>query len=207
MSPIVIVNYGMGNIGSVANAFQRLGVECVVSGKPEVISQAKAIVLPGVGAFQAAMENLRARGLDDVLNEQVLRKKKPFLGICLGLQLIAQDSVELGYATGLGWIDGHVLKLQPAGSHPVPHVGWNEINPRPQATLLGQFQEGGHFFFDHSYYLKCAPELITATCDYGGKWVASIQKDNIFAVQFHPEKSQRNGLKLLRNFTNFVDAQ
>jgi len=135
-----------------------------------------------------------------------MHHKKPFLGICLGMQLIAKDSVELGYATGLGWIDGHVLKLEPEGSHPVPHVGWNDVQHSPDTPLFGQIQAGAHFFFDHSYHLQCQPELITATCDYGGKWTAGIQQENILAVQFHPEKSQRSGLRLLRNFLKFVDV-
>jgi len=206
MSQIAIVDYGMGNIGSVANAFLRLGSNCVVSDDPKILRQAKGIVLPGVGAFHAATGNIRARCLDDTLNEQVLVNKKPFLGICLGMQLVAKDSVELGYSTGLGWIDAHVLRLEPNASLPVPHVGWNEVNHTSQSPLFEQIQEGAHFFFDHSYHLQCHPELVTATCDYGGRWLASIQKENILAVQFHPEKSQRNGLRLLRNFLNFVDA-
>jgi len=205
MSRVVIVNYGMGNIGSVANAFERLGARCLVSDDPQVLCLARGIVLPGVGAFHAAVENIRSRGLDDALSEQVLHRKKPFLGICLGMQLVAKDSVELGYALGLGWIDGHVLRLEPKPTRPVPHVGWNEVRHHSD-LLFERVQEGAHFFFDHSYTLQCGPELITATCDYGGEWVASIRKDNILAVQFHPEKSQRNGLRLLRNFLNFIDA-
>lgn len=206
MSRVMIVNYGMGNIGSVANAFKHLDEICEVSDDPKRLGQSKAIVLPGVGAFHAAMENLRLRGLDDALNEQVLTRKKPFLGICLGMQLIAKDSVELEYSTGLGWIDAHVIKLNPSGSHPVPHVGWNEVSHVPGSALFAQLQEGAHFFFDHSYHLQCDLALVTAGCEYGGQWVAGIQKENILAVQFHPEKSQRNGLRLLRNFLKFAQA-
>lgn len=206
MSRIIIVDYGMGNIRSVANAFARLGADYAISNDATDFSDGAAIVLPGVGAFHAAMENLRARGLDEALGEQVLIRQKPFLGICLGLQLIAKDSVESGYATGLGWIDGHVLKLEPVPHHPVPHVGWNEVVYRPESPLFQRVEEGAHFYFDHSFHLQCSPELITSRCDYGGEWVASIQKENILACQFHPEKSQRNGLRLLRNFLSFVDA-
>jgi len=205
--PIVIVDYGMGNIGSVANALERLGAACVVSDTPESLRQARGIVLPGVGAFPMAMENIRVRGLDKVLSEEVLAHRKPFLGICLGMQLIAKDSLELGYSLGLGWIDGHVLKIEPVGSYPVPHVGWNEVIHRPTASLFSRIQDGAHFFFDHSYHLTCASELVTATCEYGGTWVAGIQKENILAVQFHPEKSQRNGLRVLRNFLNMANAR
>jgi glutamine amidotransferase len=206
MSGIVIVDYGMGNIGSVDHAFNRLGVQCTVSDQPDVVREARAIVLPGVGAFHAAMSNLRARGLDDVLNEQVLHRNKPFLGICLGMQLIAKDSVEIEYSTGLGWIEGHVVKLDPGPSYRVPHVGWNEVVYTQEFPLFKDLPGGAHFFFDHSYHLLCDQDLIMATSDYGGTWVAGVQRGNILAVQFHPEKSQRNGLRLLRNFVNFVAA-
>jgi glutamine amidotransferase len=196
----------MGNIGSVLNAFETLGVACEVAEAPDELSDAAGIVLPGVGAFHAAMDNLRARGLDYALNEQVVHRRKPFLGICLGMQLIASDSVELGYCKGLGWIEGHVVKLEPDGPLPVPHVGWNELAQRKPSPLFAQLADEAHFFFDHSYYLKCDSRLVTATCRYGGEWVAAINQENIHAVQFHPEKSQRNGLRLLRNFLNHVAA-
>ena len=157
------------------------------------------------GAFHAAMHNLHVRGFCDLLNEQVLHHKKPFLGICLGMQLIAQSSVESQYTKGLGWINGHVLKIE-THHHPVPHVGWNDVTYSQDSILFNGIKEGGHFFFDHSYHVLCDPKLVTAYCDYDGPRVASIQQDNIFAVQFHPEKSQKNGAKLLRNFLNFIQA-
>lgn len=206
MSEVVIVNYGMGNIGSVVNAFNALGERCVVSDDPASLASAGGIVLPGVGAFHAAMDNLRSQGFEDALNEQVLHRRKPFLGICLGMQLIAQDSEELEYCTGLGWIEGHVVKLETAAAQPVPHVGWNDLQRRRDTPLLNALGDDPHFFFDHSFHLQCPQELVTATCDYGGEWVAAIQQENILAVQFHPEKSQRNGLRLLRNFLNFAAA-
>jgi glutamine amidotransferase len=206
LSGVVIVNYGMGNIGSVVNAFNALGEACTVSASPADLASATAVVLPGVGAFHAAMDNLREQGYEDALNEAVIRRRKPFLGICLGMQLVAQDSEELGYSTGLGWVEGHVVKVDPAGAAPVPHVGWNELQQRRETPLLNALGEDAHFFFDHSFHLKCAPGIVTATCEYGGEWVAAIQHENILAVQFHPEKSQRNGLRLLRNFLNFAKA-
>lgn len=206
MSGLVIVNYGMGNIGSVVNAFKALGETCVVSQTPADLASASRIVLPGVGAFHAAMDNLRAQGYDDAMTEQVVHRKKPFLGICLGMQLLAQDSQELGYSTGLGWVEGHVVKLEPEGGQPVPHVGWNDLQLRRDTPLFDSLGTQANFFFDHSFHLQCAPELVTATCAYGGECVAAIQHENILAVQFHPEKSQRNGLRMLRNFLNLAAA-
>jgi glutamine amidotransferase len=204
---IAIVDYGMGNLGSVANAFARLGVLCETTADPARLREARAIVLPGVGAFRAAMQNLRSRGLDRALDEEVRGRGKPFLGICLGLQLIAQDSTEHGFEQGLGWIEGHVERIAPAAPHPVPHVGWNELRALAASPLFERVEPGAHFFFDHSYHLRCAPEIVTAECDYGGRWVAAVQKGHIHAVQFHPEKSQRNGLRLLRNFTRWLESR
>lgn len=204
VNQMVIVDYGMGNLGSVVNAFGRLGIACKVSREPHDLVAASGIVLPGVGAFPAAMQNLRARGLTDTLHDLVIERRKPFLGICLGLQLIATDSTEQGLTKGLGWIDGHVTRIAPAAQERVPHVGWNEIRTRDGATLFARLQDEAHFYFDHSYHLQCSDQWVTASCDYGGRWVAAIQKGNIHAVQFHPEKSQRNGLRVLRNFARYV---
>ena len=177
------------------NAFRLLGLSCDVSGDPGSLEAARALVLPGVGAFGAAMANLQASGLDVALREQVLVKKKPFLGVCLGMQLLAEDSTELGYHKGLGWIPGNVVRMAPRKGLPVPHVGWNTLES-------SEFPREAHFYFDHSYHFQCAPEWVLATCEYGGKWVAAVRRDNILGVQFHPEKSQRSGLKLLRKFVS-----
>lgn len=203
---IMIINYGMGNIGSVANALNALGSNYFISGRKEDLYQAGAYILPGVGAFPAAMQNLQKLALIDELTEQTLVKGKPFLGICLGMQLLAKDSMEQEYSTGLGWIDGHVLKLEPSDGLRIPHVGWNNVTFSQRIPLFGKIAGDSHFYFDHSFHFRCAEEIISATCDYGGIWVAAIQSKNVFATQFHPEKSQRNGLKLLRNFLNFVEA-
>jgi glutamine amidotransferase len=201
---ITIVDYGMGNIGSVCAALDQLGARHLVSNRRADLRDVAGIVLPGVGAFRAAMESLRALDLVDELHEQVIGRETPFLGICLGMQLLAQDSVEGGFATGLGWIDGHVLAMQPAGSLRVPHVGWNALEPRQPSVLFDRLDDDAHFYFDHSYHLQCDAGLVAAHCHYGESYVAAIQKAHILGVQFHPEKSQRNGLKLLRGFLNFT---
>jgi imidazole glycerol-phosphate synthase subunit HisH len=205
MRPVVVVDYGMGNLGSVVSAFNALGVACEASSEPKRLANASGIVLPGVGAFGAAMVNLRERGLDEALTEHVVSRKTPFLGICLGLQLIAQDSTEQGYAEGLGWIEGRVERIPVREHNPVPHVGWNEVELSNGSPLFAGIGNLAHFVFDHSYQLRCASEFVAATCNYGGNVVAAIQKDNICAVQFHPEKSQRHGLRMLRNFSRCLD--
>lgn len=204
MSEIAIVDYGMGNIESVKKAFLFLGADCTVTNQPDELRNAKAIVLPGVGAFHAAIENLHNLGLSDGLSEMVINKKIPFLGICLGMQLIASDSTEQQYTKGLGWIDANVTRIESNDLCRVPHVGWNEISYDVNSILFRHIGENPHFYFDHSYHLTCHEEVVLSTCQYGGKRIASVEKNNIFAVQFHPEKSQRNGLRILRNFINYV---
>lgn len=202
---ILIINYGMGNIGSVKNALNTLGVECIISDSKNDISSADAFILPGVGAFPAAMSNLKKLDIVDELTKQVMISRKPFLGICLGMQLLAKDSVENGYAKGLGWIDAGVVPIDREKIKRVPHVGWNNVLMEKDDVMYKRIGASAHFFFDHSFHMVCSDhEMVTGTCVYGEKMVASIRKNNIFATQFHPEKSQRNGLKLLRNFTNFV---
>jgi imidazole glycerol-phosphate synthase subunit HisH len=196
----------MGNIGSVCNALNYLGGQFTTSHRKEDLAHADAFILPGVGAFGAAMENLHKLDLIQVLTEQVLGKKKPFLGICLGMQLLAKDSYEQGYSKGLGWIDAHVVELKPSNGYRVPHVGWNNVVCKRPDPLFHNVDEDAHFFFDHSFHVRCEEELILASSNYGDPFVASIQKENILATQFHPEKSQRNGLKLMRNFLNFLES-
>jgi glutamine amidotransferase len=201
---ITIVDYGMGNIGSVCHALDFLGGSYRVSSRKEDLAGAQGIILPGVGAFGAAMQNLRDRDLVDALTEQVMNRRTPFLGICLGMQLLARDSVENGFNTGLGWLDGHVLAIEPKPEHRVPHVGWNGVQIRRSRLLFERIDGDAHFYFDHSFHLECGEEWVVASCDYGRPYVAAVQRDNLLGVQFHPEKSQRNGLKLLRNFLNAV---
>lgn len=206
MKNIVVIDYGMGNIGSVCNALDNLGCNYNVTNNKKDLMATDAIILPGVGAFGAAMENLQSLDLVGELTRQVMNKKKLYLGICLGMQLIADDSVEMGYAKGFGWIRAHVQKITPSLGLMTPHVGWNNVQYSNQTPLFERIDDGSHFYFDHSYHVQCTPELITGTCEYGGTWVSALQKDNIFATQFHPEKSQRNGLKLLRNFLNLIES-
>lgn len=204
---IMIIDYGMGNVGSVAHALDYLGGNYFISSKTNDLTKAEAYILPGVGAFSAAMENLKKLNLIDELSRQVMDKKKAFFGICLGMQLLAKDSVEQGFANGLGWINGHVLLIEPKITLRVPHVGWNNPRYKQGHLLFQRIDHGAHFYFDHSYHLQCDKSLIIATCEYGERYVAAIHQDNIFATQFHPEKSQRNGLKMLRNYLNYIEGK
>ena len=199
------MDYEVGNTYSVFHALEYLGYSKVkITDKENVISEAEALILPGVGAFDEAAKNLRKRNLDKILNEQVLVKKKPILGICVGMQMLATHSEENGIHEGLNWIEGRVKKLELPEGFRVPHVGWNNVNIDNKAPLFQKNITSTNFYFDHSYHFNCESKYISSWCDYGVKVTASVQKDNIFGVQFHPEKSQSNGLKLFRNFFNFV---
>lgn len=203
---VVIVDCGIANVGSIAHALDYLGGNYIVSDRKKDLEKADALILPGVSAFAAAMENLKKLKIIDVLEKQVIGKKKPFFGICVGMQLLALDSTEEGLHAGLGWIDGHVTILQPRAKLRVPHVGWNNVRFEQSSCFFERIDEDAHFYFDHSYHLQCEKAIVVAAYDYGTAHVAAIQKDNIFATQFHPEKSQRNGLKVMRNFLNFIEA-
>jgi glutamine amidotransferase len=196
----------MGNLQSVRNAFEFLGVPTKVSREREDIERAEAIVLPGVGAFGEAMENLCKFDLVRLLDDQVRGKRKPFLGICLGMQLIAEDSEEGGDHRGLGWIAGHVVSFPHGADVRVPHVGWSDVDPRGNDPLFAD-RRGDAYYFDHSYCVTCSADIITASTQVGVEVVAAIRDGNIAATQFHPEKSQRAGLRLLRNFVNDIIAR
>ena len=199
---IVIVDYGLGNLFSVQKAFEMLGAEVKVSGAAEDICAADRIVLPGVGAFGDGMDFLREKGLDSALTEEVMGKKKPFLGICLGLQFLAETGEEHGEHTGLGWIKGRIRKLDVEKQGlKIPHIGWNDLTMVRKSPLFAGINPVADFYFVHSYQLDCGdPADLVATATYGETITAAIQHGNIFATQFHPEKSQDNGLKLLENF-------
>jgi glutamine amidotransferase len=197
---VAVVDYGVGNTHSVANAIQFLGYAPGVTADPAALSRADALVLPGVGAFGPAMETLRARGLVDLLGELVIGKHKPILGICLGMQLMADDSEENGHHAGLGWIPGHVRRLQLPQNFSVPHVGWNDVQLIRRDPLFDRTGDAPNFYFDHSFHFVCDPSFQAAVSDYAGPVTAAVQRDNVFGVQFHPEKSQASGLKLLRGF-------
>jgi glutamine amidotransferase len=206
MKKIAIIDYGMGNIQSVANALEFLGYSAIISDKQEILQQCDAYILPGVGAFYEAMHNLTQRNLITFLTTEVIEKHKPLLGICLGMQLLMESSQEMGFHTGLGWIKGEVIAIPADDSIRTPHVGWNNLYTTKTAQLFTDLGEDGHFYFDHSFYVQCDKQYISAYCEYGPLHLtAALQKDHIFATQFHPEKSQTKGLKLLRNYLNFVE--
>lgn len=204
---IVVVDYGMGNLKSVVNALLFLRINALVSNKKQDIITADAIILPGVGAFGEAMKNLQNLGLIDTLHDQVMEKKKPFLGICLGMQLIADGSDEFGLHKGLGWIHGHVKKLDVGQNLRLPHIGWNDIQIIKQEPLFTGITVEPVYYFVHSFHFECEEKYIAAKCRYGSDFAAAVHKDNIFATQFHPEKSQHKGLRLMRNFMNHVESR
>lgn len=205
---IAIINYEMGNLQSVANVLDYLGEENVITDDPEEIKKADKIILPGVGAFGQAMENLKKLNLIPVLNEVVMKDKKPFLGICLGMQLIADKSYEIGEHDGLGFVPGEVKLIESTDANLlVPHVGWNDVTPKEGTVMYGSETKPRVFYFVHSYHFVPTNESdVSGYVDYGGQVVASIEKDNIFATQFHPEKSQKDGIALLKNFLAYKMA-
>jgi len=199
---IAIIDYGSGNLRSVYNAFRFLGQEVRVCQSPEELVRADKIVLPGVGSSKDAMEGLESRGLTGPLVDQ-LGKGKPFLGICLGLQLLFERSEESGGCDCLGLVKGQVRLFPGGGGRKVPQIGWNTVEAAGGACpLFRGIQSGSYFYFVHSYYCDCGQEgNISGRTEYGVNYASAIWKENIFAVQFHPERSQSNGLKILENFT------
>jgi glutamine amidotransferase len=201
MNPkIVIIDYGMGNLRSVQKAFEWIGIEAQVSRSKKEIGRTSAIVLPGVGAFKDCMENLEKHGLVEPLL-RFIEQGKPYLGICLGLQILFSESEEFGSCKGLDLIRGKVVKFRSDPEHKVPHMGWNTIEKEKEAPMLQGIENGDFFYFVHSYFVT--PEetqWISTFTPYGERFVSSIWKENIFATQFHPEKSQQKGLKILENF-------
>lgn len=202
---VALVDYGMGNLGSVAKALERVGFRVNRTSKAEDLKSADAIVLPGVGAFGDAMKHLKELKLIDTLKGEIIDRKKPFLGICLGLQLLFERSYEFGEHRGLGIFEGEVLHFGDK-VRKVPHMGWNEIHPKGEHPILEGLHDGDFFYFVHSYYVSPKDSSIVLTeTDYDGFYFTSgVAYENIIAFQFHPEKSQRKGLKLLANFKNFV---
>ncbi len=203
---VAIVDYGMGNLHSVRHALAMVGADVVVAEHPEELRGADRIVLPGVGAFGECLTNLRRSGLLETLEEEVLKKAKPMLGICLGMQVLATTGEEMGEHAGLGWIPGRIrhFDVEAAGLR-VPHVGWNEVNLVGGAHPVLQDVKGkSTFYFVHSYFFQPdQPEHTVATCDYGGSFTCAVAKDTIVATQFHPEKSQQNGLQILERFLDW----
>ena len=202
MSKTAIVDYGMCNLDSVARAVEECGGSPLVTGDPADLRKAARIILPGVGAFPEAMRNLHQRSLDCALAEQALDRSIPVLGICLGMQLLASIGQEMEETAGLGWIEGDVQRLEPAGEDTrIPHVGWNEVRFDRSAPLFRGLEPGCDFYFVHSFHFQPRnAENTLAFTPYAGGFVSAVQRDSIFGVQFHPEKSQAAGFQVLRNF-------
>lgn len=199
----MIVDYGMGNLYSVLNAIKYLNYSVIISNKPAELIKADSIILPGVGSFKKAMDVLNKKGLSDALKESVLEKKKNILGICLGMQLFASKGDEEGPSEGLGFIDGEVkkIKISSKDSIKLPHIGFNEVNFNKNAILGKNLNVESDFYFVHSFHLIPSQEnLLQSKCFYGSDLLAACEYKNIFATQFHPEKSQANGLQVLKNF-------
>lgn len=197
----------MGNLGSVVNAFEYLGAKVKVSGNWREIEKSSGVVIPGQGAFRDCILNLNKSKLSQHLTESVIKKKKPYLGICLGLQVLAEKSYEMGRHKGLGWIKGEVKKIKPRSkSLKIPHLGWNDVTVAKPDSLFAGLSQKPCFYFAHSYhFVPKSNSSITLTCNYGQKLVVGVKQDNISAVQFHPEKSHREGLQLISNFIKQVN--
>ena len=200
---ITIVDYGLGNIRAFVNVYKRLNVNTKTAQRPEDLKDACKIILPGVGAFDYAMQMLNDSGMREELERQVIENKKPVIGICVGMQMLAKSSEE-GVLPGLGWIDGTVKRFNPEMipyKTRLPHMGWNNIVPVNHNPLLEGFNEASRFYFLHSYYFVCNNEIdIIAKSEYGVKYASGINSSNIYGIQFHPEKSHSNGISLLYNF-------
>ncbi len=202
---ICIVDYGVGNIKSIINAlnfFKNINIE--VSYNRNDIIKSDALILPGVGAFSSCIKNLKKNNIDITLNEAVLDLKKPILGICVGMQLMAESSEENGFHEGLRWIPGKVLKMNTNKFSKIPHVGWNNLNYTNNKNLFNEKVKNKNFYFDHSYHFVTEKGYIIAETDYKSQLVAAIKKDNIVGVQFHPEKSSIAGLSFFKNFLQLV---
>jgi len=203
---VLIVDYGMGNVKSVANALAATGCAPVVSSDPRDVVRADGFVLPGVGAFGEAIRNLRASGMAEALTHEVLTRRKPILGICLGMQLLGDESEEGGRHAGLGWIAARVRALPVHSGLRVPHMGWNDVHVRTREPLFADVDDAPTYYFAHSYVIECAPDLVSATFQYGGEQVGALQQQHIFGTQFHPERSADAGLALFRRFAQRIEA-
>lgn len=201
---ISVIDYGMGNIKSVSKALEAVGAQIKITQNPEDIKKSKAIVLPGVGAFRDCMQNLTNLGLLSTLKEEILNGK-PYLGICLGMQILFSESEEFGFCKGLDILKGKVIRFKLAKDYKIPHMGWNTVKIKKKSKILDQIPDNSYFYFVHSYYV--VPEqdkVIAGVTNYGMDFTSMIIHENIFATQFHPEKSQKTGLKLLSNFIQLV---
>ncbi|MCB0195535.1 MAG: imidazole glycerol phosphate synthase subunit HisH [Anaerolineae bacterium] len=203
MTKITIIDYGVGNFRNVQKAFQVVGAEAEITDSVEAVNQAEAIVLPGVGAFGDAIDNIRARNLEQPILDAV-KAGKPMIGICVGLQLLFEESEEIGHHIGLGILPGKVIRF-PENELTVPHMGWNQIEPEREHPLLNGIEPGDFAYFAHSFH--AAPtnrDDIIACTEYGQLYPSIVGRDNVCAIQFHPEKSQQVGLQILKNFIEFA---
>ena len=200
---IAIADYGIGNLGSVTKAFRRAGAEVRLTGDKEALRRADALVLPGDGAFGATMAEVERRALVPVLREAV-EEGKPLLGICVGMQLLFEESEEHGRHAGLALLPGRVRRLE--GDLPVPHMGWNRLRARRPHPVLEGVPDGAHVYFVHSYYCDAPADVVIATTDYGRDFAAIVGKGSVLGMQFHPEKSQEVGLRLVAGFVRLVEA-
>lgn len=202
---IVIIDYGAGNIESVRKAFEHIGAEVRVSGRPEDLENADGAVLPGVGSFGDAMGNIRIRGLENPI-KKFIESERPFLGICLGLQVLFESSEESPGIKGLGVLKGRVLRIPKAEGLKIPHMGWNSLDIKGKAGLFESVPQNPYVYFVHSYYLAAGEDIVTSTADYGVRIDASVAKGNLSACQFHPEKSGDVGIRLLKNYIKTVEC-
>jgi len=199
---MLIIDYGMGNLRSVHNKFKRMGINCIISSKKEDIESAEKLILPGVGHFKHAIQNLHKLGLIDLLNKKVINEKTPILGICLGTQLFCNHSEE-GNSEGLGWMDAEVVKFKVSDKikYKVPHMGWNDVTVRNSNALDKVINAGEKFYFVHSYHLICNDQAdVWMTTEYDYEFISAVRRDNIYGTQFHPEKSHDVGYALLKKF-------
>ena len=202
---IIIIDIGIGNIQSVSNAVQYNNCNCIVSNKKQDIINSSGIILPGVGAFNLAMDRLKEYGIIDTLKQEVITKHKPILGICLGMQMLFDSSTENYFHNGLGFIKGTVEKIEE--NVKLPHVGWNNLNIINDKILLKNIKKNSDLYFDHTYHVKCNENFVTSACFYEkNRIIASVRDTNIFGTQFHPEKSQHIGLMIIKNFINYTKS-
>lgn len=201
---IAIVDYGLGNVKAFANIYNELSIPYVVARAPAELDGATKIILPGVGAFDQAMMRLEAAGLRTLLDDRVLNGGVPILGICVGMQVLMKTSEE-GVRPGLGWVDGDVVKFSPGGETTlaVPHMGWNDVTVSAEDPLWRGLERDARFYFLHSYYVRCRDRTdVLAVTSYGSDFVCGVKRANVYGVQFHPEKSHRYGVQLLKNFAD-----
>lgn len=200
---IAIIDYGLGNVRAFANIYNQLNIASVIATSTEQLRAASRVILPGVGAFDQAMQRLHKSGMRTLLDEMVLQRRLPVLGVCVGMQILMQTSEE-GRAAGLGWLRGEAAKFRQGDGEErmlVPHMGWNTVQPQTAAGLLAGIDERSRFYFLHSYFVRCAERGdVLAQTTYGAAFAAAVGRDNIYGVQFHPEKSHGDGIRLLSNF-------